>query len=107
MKIKTDLYTKIILTAIAIFLAMIAFKDINFVSKAQASPLDLSGMKVEDVSDDEGTTFFVYENEKIEKPFDANYNYDECEIYFKDVPTHIITNKKVRSYSSIKIKKGK
>lgn len=46
MKTKTDLYTKIVLTVIAVFLGIIVFKDINFVAKAQANELDLSAIKV-------------------------------------------------------------
>lgn len=65
MKTKTDLYTKIVLTVIAIALVGNLLKDISFVTKAQASELDLSALKIENASDEEGTTFYIYENDKV------------------------------------------
>lgn len=65
MKIKTDLYTKIVLTTIAIALIGLLVKDMDFVTKAQATELDVSAMKIENASDTEETTFYIYENDKI------------------------------------------
>lgn len=42
MKTTTDLYTKVVLTVIAVFLGVIVFRDIAFVEKAQAAPLHLT-----------------------------------------------------------------
>jgi hypothetical protein len=75
---KTDLYTKIVLTAIAVFLGIIIVKDIDFVSKAQASEVvNLNAEKAVD----EDITFFIYENSKIERPFSSSNNnetYSHC-----------------------------
>jgi hypothetical protein len=92
---KTDLYTKIVLTVIAIFLGVLIIKDVDFVTKAQASDLDLSALKIEQTAsaDENEMTFFIYENSKIAKPFSID-NYEYCWISIKDIPTHIITNKK-------------
>lgn len=38
---KTDLYTKTVLTVIAIALIAIAFQNVNFVSTVQQAPLQL------------------------------------------------------------------
>lgn len=65
MKVKTDLYTKIVLTIIAIALVGHLIKDINLITKAQASEIDLSALKIENASDEEGMTFFIYENDKL------------------------------------------
>lgn len=96
MKTKTDLYTKIVLTVIAIFLGVIIVKDMDLVSKAHAGELDLSNVKIEKAADaDDGEiTFFIYENSKIKEPF-SKENYRECGLSDKDVPTYIITNKKI------------
>jgi hypothetical protein len=94
---KTDLYTKIVLTVIAVALTANLLKDVDFVTKAHAGELDLSNMKIEkaaNANDDGEITFFIYENSKISNPFSKN-NYRECSIANDDVPTHIITNKKV------------
>lgn len=50
---KIDLYTKAVLTVIAIALVGILVKDINFVSKAQAEPLpaEIFSTKTEGVID--------------------------------------------------------
>ena len=65
MKTKTDLYTKVVLTAIAIFLGIIIVKDIDFVSKAQAGEvINLSEFKTENLENEE-TTFYIYENDKL------------------------------------------
>lgn len=108
MKTKTDLYTKIVLTAIAVFLGIIVLKDTSLSSKASANKIDLSALDIEKTIDDEGTTFFIYENSKISEPF-SNKGYSrqktECEISYDDIPTYIITNKKALEFSSVKIKK--
>lgn len=39
MRIKTDLYTRIVLTVIAVVLTLHLVKDINFVGEANAAPL--------------------------------------------------------------------
>lgn len=79
MKTKTDLYTKIVLTIIAIALVGHLLKDIDLVSKAQASELDLSAMKIENMSDEEGTTFFIYENNKLDGGFGKDKYSEETE----------------------------
>lgn len=38
MKVETDLYTKVVLTVIAVVLTLNLVKDLNFVEKANASP---------------------------------------------------------------------
>jgi len=38
---KTDVYTKIVLTAIAIFLGILVFQNMNFVTSAQANTTEL------------------------------------------------------------------
>ncbi|WP_029902327.1 hypothetical protein [Prevotella sp. 10(H)] len=108
---KTDLYTKIVLTVIAVFLAVIIIKDVDFVSKAQASPvnLDLSALNVEKAegAEENEMTFFIYENSKIERPFSKSLYYDECYINYNDVPTYIITNLKPHRNRNINIKINK
>lgn len=42
MKVTIDLYTKIVLTAIAVFLGVLVFQNVSFVEKAQAAPLHLT-----------------------------------------------------------------
>lgn len=42
---KTDLYTKAVLTVIAICLVIIVFKNMNFVSVANANPVDFPMQK--------------------------------------------------------------
>ncbi|NDV97504.1 hypothetical protein D0T84_21795 [Dysgonomonas sp. 521] len=91
MKTKTDLYTKIVLTVIAIALTTNLIKDIGFVSKAQAG--EVVNLNAEKAAE-EDITFFIYENSKIKQPFSSRY-YDECIIDYKDIPTHIITTKKI------------
>lgn len=110
---KADLYTKTVLTVIAVALVGILIKDVDFVSSAQAksTAIDLSALTVEKAaSDDEKEmTFFIYENSKIKKPFskEGSYDYDgPCEISNKDIPTYIITNVKPKNsypyYTEIK-----
>lgn len=110
---KTDLYTKIVLTVIAVFLGILIVKDIDLVSKAQASPanIDLSALNIEKAenSDENEMTFFIYENDKIEQPFTkGKYYYDGnvCRINCSDVPSFIITNVKPKQsypyYTEIK-----
>lgn len=102
---KVDLYTKVVLTILTIFVGILVFKDVDLVSKAKASELDLSGIKVEDASSDGETTFFIYENDKIEKPFGKSYEGHECKIAFDDIPTYIITNKRGGKYSTLTLRK--
>lgn len=96
---KTDLYTKIVLTVIAVALTANLLKDVDFVTKAHAGELDLSNMKIEkaaNANDDGEMTFFIYENSKIQRPFSSEY-YRECWISPKDIPSYIITNKKPKN----------
>lgn len=95
MKTKTDLYTKIVLTVIAIALTANLIKDIDFVSKAQAG--EVVNLNAEKAAE-EDITFFIYENEKIERPFSSRY-YDECRVGYRDIPTHIVTTRKVKDSS--------
>lgn len=90
MKIKTDIYTKIVLTVIAVALVGILVKDMNLVTKAHATemPIDLSALNIEKTEDDEGITFFVYESSNLDKA------YGGVQISSSDTPTYIITNKK-------------
>lgn len=94
MKTKADIYTKIVLTVIAIALVGILVKDMNLVTKAHATetPIDLSTLNIEKVEDDKGTTFFIYENSKLKYPFKGRYN--SSSIHGDDIPTYIITNKR-------------
>ena len=107
MKTKTDLYTKVVLTAIAIFLGIIIVKDIDFVSKAQAS--EVVNLNVEKAAeDDKDITFFIYENSKIKKPFSndgTSWENGLCEIGNKDIPTHIVTTKKASRLTGVAIKR--
>lgn len=51
MKTKTDLYTKVVLTVIAVFLGIIAVRDVDFVTKAQANTNEpLKSLDVIDVN---------------------------------------------------------
>jgi hypothetical protein len=70
MKTKTDLYTKIILTVIAIALTANLVKDIDFVSKAKAG--EVVNLNAEKAAE-EDITFFIYDNSKIERPFSNSY----------------------------------
>jgi hypothetical protein len=92
MKTKTDLYTKIVLTVIAIALTANLVKDFDFVSKAQAG--EVVNLNAEKAAE-EDITFFIYENSKIKRPFSSEY-YDECWISYEDIPTHIVTTKKTK-----------
>lgn len=93
---KIDSYTKIILTIIAIAQIGHLIKDSNIITKAHASEINLSTLKIEDTRDSEGTTFFIYENNKLEKPFSKEpFSWDNCEIRPNDIPIYIITNKKI------------
>lgn len=115
MKTKTDLYTKVVLTVIAIFLGILIFKDVDFVTKAQASPLDLSALNIEKADDDEGMVFYIYDISNLDIPFETKkYRMDQFppynsierwkekekspdEAYLdnnKHLPKYIITNKK-------------
>ncbi|MDR3056900.1 MAG: hypothetical protein LBU84_02005 [Prevotella sp.] len=96
MKTKTDLYTKIVLTVIAVFLGIIIVKDVEFVSKAQAS--EVVNLNAEKTAE-EDITFFIYENSKIQEPFSSS-SYGACRIGEKDIPTHIVTTKKVGRWDS-------
>ncbi len=80
MKPKTDLYTKIVLTVIAVFLAILIIKDVDFVTKAQANPvdLDLSALNIEKATSEEGTTFYIYENDKLSGGFGSK-KYTTCQ----------------------------
>ncbi len=55
MKTKTDLYTKVVLTVIAVFLGIIAVRDIDFVTKAHANTneplksLDVVNVNIESI----------------------------------------------------------
>lgn len=89
MKQKTDLYTKIVLTVIAIALVANVLKDFNFVTKAHANELDLSGLTIEQSTDAE-TTLFIYENSAIETPI-KGYNSGYINTSY-DSPKYIITN---------------
>lgn len=86
---KTDLYTKIVLTVIAITLIGLLVKDVNFVSKATANELDLSGLRIEEATDEVEVTYFIFENSKLRSPFG---NRGKVDTYY-DVPTYIITTK--------------
>lgn len=90
MNTKTDLYTKIVLTVIAIFLGVIVFRNIDFVPKAHANELDLSDLTIEQGTDAE-TTLFIYENSTIQTPVRG---YSDGRISRgDDAPKYIITNK--------------
>lgn len=95
MKLKIDLYTKIVLTVIAVFLGIIIVKDTDFVSKAQAG--EVVNLNAEKAAE-EDITFFIYENSKIQEPFSSE-TVNSCRIGYKDIPTHIVTTKKVPRYS--------
>ena len=95
---KADLYTKIVLTVIAVALTANLIKDIDFVSKAQAS--EVVNLNAEKAAE-EDITFFIYENSKINSPFSSK-NYERCTIDRKDIPTHIITTKKIDYTESIR-----
>ena len=95
---KADLYTKIVLTVIAVALTANLIKDTDFVSKAQASEvINLSDRNVEK-AEEEDITFFIYENSKIERPFSSD-NTGVCKIGYKDIPTHIVTTKRIPFFS--------
>ena len=99
---KADMYTKIVLTVIAVFLGILIIKDVDFVTKAQAAPaeIDLSALNIEkaESSNENEMTFFIYENSKIKQPFSKS-DYEECKISQDDVPIYIITNMKTGSNS--------
>ncbi|MFT4223765.1 hypothetical protein [Dysgonomonas sp.] len=102
---KTDLYTKIVLTVIAVALTANLLKDIDFVTKAHAGEkeIDLSALKIEkaaNANNDEDITLFIYENSNISEPFSAS-NYENCRISYKDIPSHIITNYKINRGGSM------
>lgn len=74
MKTKTDLYTKIVLTVIAIFLGAIVVKDINIVSKAQAGEvINLSG---------QGNAIH---QERITKDFEDYYAVNDTYVFYNGV----------------------
>lgn len=50
MKANTDLYTKVILTVIAVFLGIIVVRDISFVEKAQATSVPAPTSETIDVN---------------------------------------------------------
>lgn len=118
MKLKTDSYTKIILTVIAIALIGNLIKDVDFVTKAHATPLELNlpTLKAEDASNDEGMTLYIYENDEVLGGF-GKEKYTDYDFYtssptlkskgyndnkykkafintYYDTPKYIITNKK-------------
>ncbi|MDU1891788.1 MAG: hypothetical protein E6767_13965 [Dysgonomonas sp.] len=118
MKLKTDIYTKIVLTVIAIALVGILIKDIDFVTKAQASEPGLSVAKIEkSKNNNEDVTFFVYENDELvggfgkekyteytfntsnpslkSKGYSSDSKYEKAYINkYYDTPKYIITTKK-------------
>ena len=102
---KTDLYTKIVLTVIAVSLSVIAFKDINFVTKAQANDLNLSDLKIEQAESREDITLFIYENSEIDDPF-TSFS-ETCRISIRDIPKYIITSKTGKGYSGMEVERWK
>ena len=105
---KTDLYTKIVLTVIAVALTLNLIKDINFVSKAQAG--EVVNLNAEKTAE-EDITFFVYDNDKILGGFGSkeypqkSWSFGSRSMRSKDLnkayieegydfPKYIITNKK-------------
>lgn len=105
---RTDLYTKIILTVIAVALIVNLIKDINFVSKAHAG--EVVNLNAEKTAE-EDVTFFVYENDNLLGGFGSNeypqkrWSFGSPSMRSKDVnkayieegydfPKYIITNKK-------------
>jgi len=89
MKNKSDAYTKIVLTVIAVFLGIIIVRDTDVVSKAHANEMDLSGLKIENSSSANDQVFYIYENSKLTN--DAR-SYRNGSISKSDVPLYIITN---------------
>lgn len=114
MKIKTDIYTKIVLTVIAIALTGLLIKDIDLITKVNAAEPDLSVINIEKAQSDEERTFYIYENDKLFGGFgkseytdDYNtstpwirkkdYNTEKKKAYinnYYDMPQYIITTKK-------------
>jgi len=114
MKTKTDLYTKIVLTVIAVALTGNLIKDIDFVSKAHAGEADLSAVKMEkaeSVVEDGEITYYIYENARLNSGFgttkyvEKRYSTlspsmrikDITQAYIEkdyDLPKYIITTKK-------------
>jgi len=91
MKNKNDVYTKIVLTVIAVFLGIIIVRDTDVVSKAHANELDLSGLKIENASNAEATTFYVFENSRLNEPVkDSSGGY----ISSSNTPIYVITTKR-------------
>lgn len=98
---KTDFYTKTVLTIIAIFLGIIVFRNVDFITAAQANVTTIATPtpKKEKIENDNNQeiTLFIYENSKITRPF-SNEGGDfiperhVCRIGVKDIPSHIITN---------------
>lgn len=103
---KTDFYTKTVLTIIAIFLGIIAFQNVDFITTAQANVTTIASPtpkkeQIENDSDQE-ITLFIYENSKIERPFSKgestlSINRRICRIGVNDIPSHIITNRKSKN----------
>lgn len=113
---KTDLYTKIVLTVIAVALTANLLKDVDFVTKAHAGEkeIDLSALKIEraaNASDDGEVTFFIYENEALTGGFGKTEYVKQRKLYFSptmgskdisqayiekdyDMPKYVITTKK-------------
>jgi len=91
MKNKNDVYTKIVLTVIAIALVGNLIKDINFVSKAHATELDLSGLKIENASNADDMVLYIYENSRLGSP---GTSYRGASISSNDVPLYVVTGKR-------------
>lgn len=113
---KTDFYTKAVLTVIAVFLGIIAFQNVDFVTKAHATPVEIKlpalNEEKAEINEEKEITFFIYENSKIERPFTKDgYSWEKrtCRIGADDTPSHIITNVKPEDkYGSyVEIKRAK
>ena len=105
MKNSVDLYTKTVLTVIAIALIANLLKGSDLVTKAHAKELDLSSLNLEAEASAEGTVFFVFENSRISSPVSTSESKwlgssTSGNIGDKDIPKYIITNK--RGYVSLK-----
>lgn len=91
-----DLYTKIVLTIIAITLVVHLLKDVDLITKANATSPSVPSLNVNQTANiDRDITFYIYENESLHEGFGFSSLFrDRAKVDpYYDVPKYIITTK--------------
>jgi len=91
---KTDIYTKVVLTIIAICLSVLVFKDINIIPQVQASPSDsnigsasLNNYTMIPVNEDGSINVHLSATETLDVNIREIDTYDELRIDLRSINT--------------------